>query len=64
MESGLKTTTFPFTFNLSLMWRIIDKGKAYSPSSKLYNICLQEKYYIICKTELASLNDSNEPVSG
>jgi hypothetical protein len=44
----------------SIQWKIIAKGSAYSTSSKCCNLCLKEKYYIICKPHLATLNSRNE----
>ena len=43
-----------------IKWRIIDRGKAYRPSSKRCNLCLKEKYWIIFHPEMASLNDNSE----
>ncbi len=44
----------------SMKWRILVKGKPYSTSSKKCYLCLKEKYFIICKPQLASLNNRNE----
>ena len=53
---NLKDQDIPF----SLKYKIIAKGKSYSPSSKSCNLCLKEKYYIICQPHMASLNNRNE----
>ena len=47
----------------NLQWKIIDKGKSYSPSSKMCSLCIKEKYYIICKPNMSSLNCRNELAS-
>ena len=44
----------------SLKWKIVAKAKSYSTSNKTCNLCLREKYYIICKPEMATLNNRNE----
>ena len=44
----------------TLRWRILTKARAYSNTSKKYNLCLEEKYYITCRPELASLNKRSE----
>ena len=47
----------------SLKWKIIARASSYSPNSKICNLCLKEKYFIICKPEMASLNHRNELAS-
>lgn len=47
----------------SITWRIIDKANSYSPSSKKCNLCTKEKYFIICKQEMATLNSRSELAS-
>ena len=42
--------------NYSLKWKIIDRGIAYQPSGKNCGLCDLEKFYIISRPELASLN--------
>ena len=44
----------------SLKWKIIDRGRAYKPSGKNCSLCDLEKFHIIFKPELASLNQRNE----
>jgi hypothetical protein len=44
----------------SIKWKTMAKASAYSTSSKCCNLCLKEKYYIICKPHLATLNSRNE----
>jgi len=43
----------------SISWRIIARSSAFSPSSNNCNLCLCEKFYIIC-TDHGSLNTRNE----
>ena len=52
----LKDTNVPYSIN----WKILSKAKAYSPASKKCYLCLKEKYFIICKQQLATLNKRNE----
>ena len=47
----------------SVSWKIIGKSSAFTPSSNKCNLCLLEKYYIICKPEMATLNRRNELTS-
>ena len=49
--------------NYSVSWKILQSCKAYSAKSKRCNLCLHEKYVIICHPELSSLNTRNELVS-
>ena len=44
----------------SISWKIISHANPYSTSSKLCNLCTEEKYFIIYKPEMASLNKRNE----
>ena len=44
----------------TLQWKIIDKGKPYSPENKSCNLCVKEKYYILCRPDLATLNHRKE----
>ena len=46
-----------------IKWKILKKCKAYSNISKKCNLCLYEKFIIICKKELCSLNRRNELAS-
>ena len=42
---------------------MMSSAKAYDNTSKLCNLCLWEKYFIICRPELSTLNKHNELVS-
>ena len=44
-------------------WRILKHAASYNPTSNRCNLCLWEKYFIICKPHLASLNKRNELIS-
>ena len=47
----------------NMKWKLIAKGTPYSTSTKKCNLCLKEKYFIICKPHMASLNHRNELAS-
>ena len=47
----------------SIKWKILKRAKSYSNVSKRCNLCLWEKYFIICKPNMATLNRRNELVS-
>ena len=47
----------------SISWRIISSSSSYNSSSKRCNLCLKEKFLIICRHDLSSLNKRNELVS-
>ena len=47
----------------AIKWRILGKATPYSNVTKRCNLCLLEKWYIICKKDMASLNKKNELVS-
>ena len=49
--------------NFRIIWKILKQAIAYNPSSKRCNLCLWEKYFIICKPHLATLNKRNKLVS-
>ena len=46
----------PFT----IKWRVLKQCKPYNSISNKCNLCLFEKYVIICKKNLCSLNKRNE----
>ena len=41
-------------------WKIVSRANPYSTATKTCNLCLEEKYYIIMKPEMATLNKRNE----
>ena len=56
---GLKDELTKFT----VTWRILKHATSYNPTYNRCNLCLWEKYFIICKPDLASLNKRNELIS-
>ena len=48
----------------NIKWAIIHRAKAYDNKSKRCQLCTLEKYYIICRPELGTLNKRNELASG
>ena len=46
-----------------IKWRVLKKASSYNKTSKRCNLCIWEKYFILYKPELASLNSRNELVS-
>ena len=44
----------------TIRWKILDKAQAYSNATKRCKLCTLEKFYIICKQELATLNKRTE----
>ena len=49
--------------NFNIKWKTIASCRAYSNTTKKCNLCLTEKYYILCHPELSSLNKRNELAS-
>ena len=47
----------------SISWRIISSSSSYNSSSNRCNLCLKEKFLIICRPDLSSLNKRTELVS-
>ena len=46
-----------------ISWRILSSHSPYNSSSKRCNLCLKEKFLIICRPDLSTLNKRNELVS-
>ena len=66
-ENQNKTTLAAHVWDLkrknidhSVTWKILDRGKPFSPVSNLCNLCTKEKYYIIFEPEEATLNKREE----
>ena len=57
---NLKNNNVQFTTT----WKIVSRAKPYSTSSKMCRLCLEEKYFIIIRPEMATLNKRNELTSG
>ena len=49
--------------NFFISWHILSSSLPYKSSNKRCNLCLKEKFLIICQPELSSLNKQNELVS-
>ena len=47
----------------TITWKVIEKARAYTNLSKRCNLCIAEKYFIICRPEMATLNKRNELLS-
>ena len=47
----------------SISWRILSSNSPYNSSSKRCNLCLKEKFLIIYRPNLSSLNKRNELIS-
>lgn len=46
-----------------IKWKIIGRANTYTNKSKECNLCLLEKYFIICQKEKATLNKKSELIS-
>ena len=49
--------------NYTIKWKLLKRAKPYNCASNRCNLCLWEKYFIICKPKMATLNKRNELVS-
>ena len=47
----------------NIKWRKVKQARSYSNVSKRCNLCLWEKYFIICKPEMSTLNNRSELIS-
>lgn len=47
----------------NIKWRKVKQARSYSNVTKKCNLCLWEKFFIICKPDMSSLNNRNELVS-
>ena len=47
----------------NIKWRKVKQARSYSSVSKRCNLCLWEKYFIICKPEMSTLNNRSELIS-
>ena len=41
-------------------WKTLDRGSTYNPATKTCNLCTTEKFYIILKPHMATINKRNE----
>ena len=46
--------------NFNLKWRIIDKAPRYNPMTKRCNLCNKERFYIMYRPQMATLNKRSE----
>ena len=46
------------TYDIS--WKVIDRGAPFTPVTGRFNLCTEEKFYILRKPEMASLNSRQE----
>ena len=44
-------------------WKIVDRGKSFTPVTAVCQLCVKEAYYILFKPELATLNSKSEVFS-
>ena len=49
--------------NYQIKWKKVKQARSYSNANKKCNLCLWEKYLIICKPEMSTLNHRNEMTS-
>lgn len=49
--------------NFTLNWKTLARASTYSNATKKCNLCITEKFFIICKPELCTLNKRNELAS-
>ena len=49
--------------NYQIRWRKVKQARSYSNVNKKCNLCLWEKYFIICKPEMSTLNHRDELTS-
>ena len=49
--------------DFAISWKILAKAKSYSNLTKRCNLCSTEKFYILYKSDMATLNKRNELVS-
>ena len=47
-------------YNFQIKWKILALSKSYNPASKGCNLCTKEKFYIIFKPGISTLNEKNE----
>ena len=44
----------------TVTWKIIDRGKPFSPSTGICNLCTSEKFFIMYRPDMAELNSRSE----
>lgn len=48
----------------TIKWCKVKQAKSYTNITNKCNLCLLEKYFIICKLDMSTLNNRNELISG
>ena len=56
---SLKDKSIPY----NIKWRKVKQARSYSNVSKRCNLCLWEKYFIIYKPDMSTLNNRSELIS-
>ena len=46
-----------------ITWKILKQAQSYNSATKRCNLCIMEKYFIMCKPSMATLNKRNELVT-
>ena len=49
--------------DFQISWKVLKHAASFNPVSERCNLCLWEKYFIICRPDLSTLNRRNELVS-
>ena len=49
--------------DFTITWKILAKARAYTTLTKRCNLCISEKFFIISKPHMATLNKRNELLS-
>ena len=49
--------------DFTITWKILAKARAYTTLTKRCNLCISEKFFIISKPHMATLNKRNELIS-
>ena len=44
----------------SIKWKVISKASSYSKTTKICSLCLEEKYFIIRRPDMSSINKRQE----
>ena len=47
----------------NINWKTLTSVKAYNPANQICNLCLTEKYLIMCKSHMCTLDKRNELAS-
>jgi hypothetical protein len=46
--------------SFNIKWKILDRGQPFNPATRTCQLCTKEKFYILFKPELTTLNSRNE----